>query len=214
MIDKRDLTALQFMAVVVIIFAASWPEVRQFFSHAFPYADVVIPAGAFILLFQALFWAYSHYLWKLHLGTTYLGGQWIYKTKKNELNEDNQFSYGVFEVMHTADKLLMKHGEVWDSQKSPHFENRDATWESNAIIYQDEKLWVVSTVIADDASQSRQLALFDVIRRKSQIKMGGIIWGVADPDGEYASGFTEMRKISNHPRSDAAREAYQTFRSS
>jgi len=221
MVNKRDLAVLQFIAVVVILFTASWSKVRQFLSPFFPYAEVVIPAGAFVLLFQALFFIYSRFLWVLHPQTTYLGGQWIYKTSNAKqrnfdhasLDKRSQYFYGVFEVIHTADELHINNGEAWYCGEPPSFTNRRVFWKSDAIVHRDEKLWIVASATGEDKSRSHltQLAELAVIRRNSQIEMKGTIWGVADPDGEYAYGFTEIKKISNRPREDAAREAYRIF---
>lgn len=80
MIDKRDLAVLQFIGAVVILFTADWLGSRQILFHYFPYGEVVIPAVAFVFLFRGLLSIYTHYLWKLHPDTPYLGGQWIYRT--------------------------------------------------------------------------------------------------------------------------------------
>ena len=220
MINKRDLAVLQFIAVAVIFFTASWPRVRQFFSHAFPYAEVVIPAGAFVLLFQALSFIYTHHLWKLHPGTTYLGGQWIYRTEKQTAFDPassdvrSEWFYGVFEVIHTADKLLVNHGKAWHcNEEDPSFENTTVIWNSSAIVYRDNMLWIVGDIASDDPSRPRlaQLAVLTVSRRESEIAMDGTIWGIADLDGEYAYGFTETKKISNRPRKDAAQIAHRKY---
>jgi hypothetical protein len=226
MINRRELAALQIIvqiiAVAVTFFTASSPDIRQFLSHVFPYGGIIIPAGTF-LLFQASFFIYTRYLWKLHPHTKYLGGQWIYKTNAKQTDSDpasldvhSKSFYGVFEVIHTTDKLLVNHGEAWYCNEVPSFENKQAIWESDAIIYRDEKLWIVASVTGNGTSRSRltQLAVLTVSRRGSQIKMEGIIGGVADPDGEYAYGFTEMRRISKCPREDAAQEAYRKYGSS
>jgi len=221
MINKRDLAALQLIAAAIIFFTASWPEVKLFFSHAFPYADVVIPAGAIVLLFQAFFFVYRHYLWKLDPQTAYLGGQWVYRTNKKtdfeptSLHAHNGCFYGVFEILHTADELLVTHGKAWYCNEAPSFENVRVIWNASAIVYRDNRLWVVGDIVSDEPNRPRltQLAVLTVLNGR-HIEMEGTIWGVADQNGQYAYAFTEMRRISKRPREDAAQEAYKIYRSS
>ena len=225
MTDKRDLAVLQFIAVVVILTAASWPEIRHFLSHIFPYAAVVIPAGMFVLLYQTLSFIYTHYLWKLHPGTTYLGGQWIYRTNKKKDNKKQTDSdpasldlskecfYGIFEVIHTADKLFVANGKGWYCNEAPSFENTRVMWNSSTIVQRDNMLWVVAGDIATDEPNRTGLTQLLVLTVKSKTEMEGTVRSVADPD-EYVYGLTKMIKISNRPRGNAAQEAYRIFGSS
>ena len=223
MVDKRDLAVLQFIAVVVILITASWPGIRQFLSHVFPYGEVAIPAVAFVFLFHGLFFIYTRYLWKLHPDTAYLGGQWIYtaknekKTYKEKTDDDpassdkhSQSSYGIFEVRHTADKLLVRNGKVWDCKEPPDFDKIESTWESVATIYLDRKLVSMGNVTADDFSQATQFAALDVIREKSKIGMDGKIWAFPVPDGVYY-GSAKMKRIDKCSQEEAAQKAYKTF---
>lgn len=216
---KRELAVLEFIAAAFVSFTASWPEVRQFLSGVFPYADVAIPAVAFVLSFQVVYFIWARWLWKYHPDTTYLGGQWIYKTrnvKKIDVDPvplDNPSQYGVFELIHTIDKILIHNGKAWDCGESPSSENIKAIWKADAVVYWDENLWIIANVIGDEPPRSHQtqLATLTVGRGGSQIEMTGKIEGVADPDAEYAYGFTEIKKISNRPQEDAAKVAYRIF---
>jgi hypothetical protein len=217
MTNKRDLAVLQFIAVVVIFFTAICPGVIQFFSHYIPYAEVVIPAGAFVLLFQALSLIYTHYLWKLHPGTAYLGGQWIYqtvnKTKNEKKTDDDPDSsdkqYGIFEIIHTTDELRIYHGEAWNTGTNPSVVDSVCEWVADTIVYRNETLGIMGSV----DTQQTQLGKLTVIRRESETEMTGTIWRVADQDTIY-HGHTKMKKIGDRPRKDAAQEAYRIFGSS
>ena len=226
MIEKRDLVALQIIAVGVIFFTASWPGVRQFLSHVFPYAAVVIPTGAYVLLFQALFFIYTHHLWKLHPHTTYLGGLWIFQAKnltksekktdddRTSVDKHSQLSYGVFKVIHTADKLLVKHGRVWDFNELPDYDKKKSQWQSVATIYQDGTLWIIGNVTEEeDSSQARQFEELDVVCEESPIKMEGKIWAFVNRD-DVRYGSTEIRKSNKRSLKDATEEAYQKYGSS
>lgn len=214
MIDKRDLAVLNFIAAVVILFAASWPGIRQILSHVFPYGDIVIPAGAFVFLFHGLFFIYTHYLWKLHPDTPYLGGQWIYQTHNAKQTDSDPASsdkqYGIFEVTHTTDELRIYHGEAWSTGMDPDREGSICEWDADAIVYRkNEKLGIVGSV----DEQQPQFGTLTVVRREYEIEMSGIIWRVADQDTVY-HGRTKMKKIGDRPRKDAAQIAHRTYGSS
>lgn len=116
-------------------------------------------------------------------------------------------------VIHTADKLLVRDGAAYYCKKPPILENKNVFWSSDIILYRDEKLWLVANETESDKSQSSQMELFelDVKREEPQIKMNGTIRCIGDPAGEHASGPTEMIRIDNRPRWDAAQEAYRIF---
>ena len=174
-------------------------------------------------MFHGLFFIYTHYLWKLHPGTTYLGGQWIYRTDKKKDNKKqadfdpassdlrSESFYGVFEVIHTADKLLVNHGEAWYCNEVPSFENTRVIWNSSTIVYRDNMLWVVVGDIATDEPSRTHLAQLAVLTVISKTEMEGTIRSVADPDDEGVYGFTKARKISNRPLKGAAQEAHRIF---
>jgi hypothetical protein len=218
--NKRELSVLQFIAALIITFAVSWPEVRQSLSQTFAFADIAIPAFAFVLLFQVLFFIYTRYLWKLSTHPMYLGGQWIYRTTnaKREENDPSlskdrtQSQYGTFNIMHTPFTLSISQGEAWSCGKTPNSE-KSAIWNSEAVVLQNKKLWIVANVTGNDPDNSRQVQLADLtITQKGQlIEIDGTIWGVADPDGKYAYGTTEMRRIGEDLKSSPAEEAYRIF---
>lgn len=87
MIDKRDLAALQFIAVVVILITASSQEIRQFLSHVFPYGGVVIPAGAFDCCFKLCFLSIlTTYGNCIHTPSTWAGSGFTRRLTQTRLN--------------------------------------------------------------------------------------------------------------------------------
>lgn len=212
MIEKRDLAIIQFLAVSVILFTANWPKIKQFLSNIFPYGEIIIPAGSFVILFQALFYIYIHYGWRSLPNTVWLGGQWIYKTNRAKRTEDgvdlSEYAYGIFEIIHTADGLFIKNGRAWDYKEPPDFNKCEAVWEADIVVYRNGKLWMIGNVISEGRIQKNQFVMLDVI---SNHEMQGVVWGILDPDGDYAYGFTEMKKIGSRSRNDAAELARRTY---
>jgi hypothetical protein len=218
--NRSDSVIIQFIAASIISIAANWPQIRYFLSQFFPHADVAIPAGAFVMLYQILFFLYSKYLWRYHPALIYLGGQWVYRTSEAETTpkdstqlckQGNSF-YGVFEIIHTPDKVSIPYGEVWYCGKPPDEKNRRSYWQSSSINYDGETLWLIGKVIGNDSrSEHKQILIATIARREGKLEMNGTVWGVADPDGKDAFGFTIIKKISNRSRRDAAQEAYRIF---
>ena len=211
---KKYVAAIQFIAIVIILFTANWPEVKQILSSIFPYGEIVIPAGIFVMLFQILVYVYSNYLWRRLPGSLWLGGQWIYKTnraKKTENGVDlSEFAYGIFEVVHTIDKIYIKNGRAWDFRDPPDFDKCEAIWNADIVVLlvDKKKLVIVGNIISGGRERKNQYVEVDIVSDK---KMEGVVWGILDPNGEYAYGYTTFIKISDSPREDAAKVAYQTF---
>ena len=211
---KKYIAAIQFIAIAVILFTANWPEVKQILSSIFPYGEIVIPAGIFVMLFQILVYVYSNYLWRMLPGTLWLGGQWIYKTNRAKKTKDgvdlSEFAYGIFEMVHTIDKIYIKNGRAWDYRTPPDFDKCEAIWDADTVVLfpDKKKLIIVGNVISEGKVKKNQYVELDIV---SNDRMEGVVWGILDPDGEYAYGYTEIIKISDCSRGEAAEIAYQRF---
>ena len=210
MVDKRFLVMTQSIAVAIILLAANWPEIRRFFP--FPYANMVIPAGIYLVVFKASLSLYEKYIWKRHIMC--LNGQWIYKTFKRKGSKE--FEYGSFEFIHTPYELVIKNGKSWYFENPPDVEEIEARWESEAIAYEGKKLWIVGKGITQEEGTPGKFSLlqkYELMRLNvnNQNNIDGVVFGVADPEGKYAFGDTEMKKISECPNENAPEIAYQTF---
>lgn len=211
---KKYIVAIQFIAIVVILFTANWPEIKQILSDIFPYGEVAIPAGIFVMLFQILVYVYNNYLWRRLPDTLWLGGRWIYKTtraKKTENGVDlSEFAYGTFEIEHTIDKICIKNGRAWDYRTPPDFDKCEAIWDADIVILlpDKKKVVIVVNVISEGSIRKNQYIELEIV---SNDKMQGVVWGILDPDGEYAYGYTEIIKIGDYPIEKASEIAYQRF---
>jgi hypothetical protein len=132
MIDKRDLAVLQFIGAVVILFTADWLGSRQILFHYFPYGEVVIPAVAFVFLFRGLLSIYTHYLWKLHPSTPYLGGQWIYQT----IDKNMVYVFSWDNVPGSDSEILLRFLR----------DNLNIGWVEDAEIHKDEDSKAISII--------------------------------------------------------------------
>jgi hypothetical protein len=202
---RTELAVLQFIAAAVILLGANIDRINRLLETAPPFARIVIPASAFVALYQVAVFVYRSTLWFVIHRQPNLSGYWAHGTQNTP---EGQYFYGVFELEHRAGSIRLKGSEMWYEGKPPTMEFKRAVWTPELSVLEADRLAIVYTSvrIGSELRVSRQMLDLQVVGTRKNPELRGYTYGLGHPTGSY--GFTTAVRLSRGYIQDAPARAF------